>query len=938
MAFLPLLDRRNDDLEAALARVGPVVLPAASTADDIASAPVRSARYILADNSHSSSPDDAIAWLDKGADKVIVPLAWAPELIGLVPRDRLLLLLDVANASAVSDRVRSGVSGVFLKSPTLELDLISSVSRFFAESSIFVFSAGSSPPLPSTIRGLLGVGATLVVPASQLTLSASSASQINVADAYLAPLVSDRPDGLFPTVVSSHLQGGRSLGLVYSSSQSVKESILTGKGVYHSRKHGLWRKGETSGATQDIVSIRLDCDSDCLEFSVIQHGAGFCHLKRTSCFGEVTGLPALEATLRSRLLSAPEGSYTRRLFDDPQLLRSKIMEEADELCRAETKEEVAFEAADLLYFALARCAAAGVTIADVEASLDAKARKITRRPGNAKPQRTPPPPPAPPKAPIDPDAPIRMRTYDLATITVAERAQLLRRPVLKFDEMIAKVKPIVDSVRTRGDAALLELTAKFDKAQLASTVVFPPFVPESMRLPEPVRAAIDVAYANIHKFHAAQAQDSTLVVETMPGVVCSRFARPIARVGLYVPGGTAVLPSTALMLGIPAQVAGCKEIVLATPPRADGSISPEVMYVAHLVGASAVLKAGGAQAVAALAYGTETVPKVDKIFGPGNQWVTAAKLLVQNDTDALVSIDMPAGPSEVLVSPRPPASSDARTHARTYTSLTRARARTPPPQVIADHTCDPAFVAADLLSQAEHGVDSQVVLVGVRLARATLAAIEAEVDAQARALARVAIVRESVAKSIIVQADTVADALAFSNAYAPEHLILHLEDAAGQVPLVENAGSVFVGPYSPERCAPRRVPRFPRVLTVCFVFVFLRQLWRLRVGHEPHPPDERVRAPVQRRQHALVPKAHHVAGADVRGPAEPRARGRNARRLRGPTSPRQRGAHPLARHGFCLGGTKLVECTRGKHRMLVSLIEEAKRTACTKIIGRGVHI
>jgi len=161
-----------------------------------------------------------------------------------------------------------------------------------------------------------------------------------------------------------------------------------------------------------------------------------------------------------------------------------------------------------------------------------------------------------------------------------------------------------------------------------------------------VHAAIDVAYANIHKFHEAQASSDTLVVETMPGVVCSRFARPIARVGLYVPGGTAVLPSTALMLGIPAQVAGCKEIVLATPPRPDGTISPEVMYVAHLVGASAVLKAGGAQ----LAYGTQTVPKVDKIFGPGNQWVTAAKMLVQNDTDALVAIDMPAGPSEVLVS------------------------------------------------------------------------------------------------------------------------------------------------------------------------------------------------------------------------------------------------------------------------------------------------
>jgi phosphoribosyl-ATP pyrophosphohydrolase/phosphoribosyl-AMP cyclohydrolase/histidinol dehydrogenase len=184
--------------------------------------------------------------------------------------------------------------------------------------------------------------------------------------------------------------------------------------------------------------------------------------------------------------------------------------------------------------------------------------------------------------------------------------------------------------------------------RLDATTIFPPYAPESMVLPDAVCAAIDAAYANVRKFHAAQVSE-TLVVETMPGVVCTRFARPIARVGLYVPGGTAILPSTALMLGIPAQVAGCKEIVLATPPRPDGSVSPEVMYVAHLVGASAVLKAGGAQAVAALAYGTQTVPKVDKIFGPGNQWVTAAKMLVQSDTDALVSIDMPAGPSEVLV-------------------------------------------------------------------------------------------------------------------------------------------------------------------------------------------------------------------------------------------------------------------------------------------------
>ena len=658
--FLPLLDTQDSSILTTLSRVGPVIKPIADPID-IQSDLVNS--YILVDSHTSLNHDDLISCLDRGAEKVILSLAHASEVIGIgiIPSDRILLLLDVANASAVSDKTRSGVSGVLLKSPSLELDLISSVSHFFSDSSIYVLSTSPTPPTPLTIRELRSVGAVPVLPTSQLTLGQSSPSQLNIADAFLAPLRSDRPDGLFPTVVSSFAQGGRSLGLVYSSRQSIVESILSGKGVYHSRRHGLWRKGETSGATQDIVRINLDCDTDSLEFSVIQQGAGFCHLNRPSCFGELNGLAGLETTLKSRLETAPEGSYTKRLFNDPDLLRSKIMEEADELCSAETSEQVAFEAADLFYFALTRCIAAGVGLVDIERNLDAKARKVSRRPGNAKTRwsskpasSAEPPPPASAQvtqpSPPDPNAAIRMRKYTASSLSPSERADLLRRPVLKFDAMITKVKPIVDYVRAQGDAALLELTAKFDKAQLDSTVVFPPFAPETMQLDGAVRAAIDAAYANIRKFHEAQASGDALVVETMPGVVCSRFARPIARVGLYVPGGTAVLPSTALMLGIPAQVAGCREIVLATPPRPDGSVSPEVMYVAHLVGASAVLKAGGAQAVAALAYGTQTVPKVDKIFGPGNQWVTAAKMLVQNDTDALVAIDMPAGPSEVLVS------------------------------------------------------------------------------------------------------------------------------------------------------------------------------------------------------------------------------------------------------------------------------------------------
>lgn len=658
VSFLALVDNDDASLICPLSRIAPLLLPVKSANPQ--TLPTSTSYFILAEHDDSVDLDDVISWLDNGAEKIIVPQAWATELVGIVPPERLVLLLDVAGVNAVPDKLSSGVSAVLVRTPGVDPGFVSSISRFFRNSQIYVQSTSGDSISPSIIREVKSSGASLLIPTSQLSVGSSSYPRLDIVDAFLAPVSSDRPDGLYPTVVSSSSQGGKSLGLVYSSVESVRESILTGKGVYQSRKHGLWRKGETSGATQDIVKISLDCDSDCLEFSVVQHGAGFCHLDQTSCFGSLSGLPALEKTLQSRLVSAPEGSYTRRLFNDPELLRSKIMEEADELCSAGTKDEIAFEAADLIYFTLARCVAAGVSISDIERSLDKKAKKVTRRAGNAKPQWTSKLKVADVQksaAQADPDgsitrdgAPIRMRVESLANIMPEARARLLRRPVLNSGEMIAKVKPIVDDVRTRGDKALLELTAKFDKATLASPIIRPPYSAESMLLPEDVRSAIDTAYSNIRKFHEAQKGSAPLVVETTPGVVCTRFARPIARVGLYVPGGTAVLPSTALMLGIPAQVAGCREIVLATPPRPDGSISPEVMYVAKLVGASTILMAGGAQAVAAMAYGTESVPKVDKIFGPGNQWVTAAKMLVQNDTDALVSIDMPAGPSEVLVS------------------------------------------------------------------------------------------------------------------------------------------------------------------------------------------------------------------------------------------------------------------------------------------------
>ncbi|KAG8831812.1 trifunctional histidinol dehydrogenase [Serendipita sp. 399] len=834
--FLPLLaDDTPHDIQHALERLGPLLITP-NAAHDAALADIREYWVFCAENSQLALDTSAvIKYLDDGAQKAIVSSISATKLAQQgVPPTRLVLLLDVTEGMALSDKLRTIASGILLKTRGVELETIKSVKQFFPGAEIYVLPQNVENTVQA-IRELSREGSKLVVSSQDLTCQDSTSTRTNVSDAFIASLVSDRPDGLFPTLVTSYAHN-HSLGLVYSSAQSIRETILTGKGVYQSRKHGLWRKGETSGATQEVVRIRVDCDNDTLEFSVIQSPPGFCHLNRESCFGSLGGFAALEQTVVSRLQpgGAPEGSYTHRLFNDPDLLGKKIREEADELVEAQTREDIAFEAADLIYFAMVKCIKNGVRLKDVEDVLDRKACKVTRRKGDAKPQYDKPlaastpngalagdrltnghtsltstsssSAPAPQNPPPVKEDRIRMRSVTLDGLSSAERSQVLQRPVLKSDDMIPKVKPIVDLVRKEGDKALKELTAKFDKVQLESVVIRPPFFsangglangttsingtnsPASSsssslycldgKIPVPldpkVREAIDTAYANIKTFHTAQLT-TPLSIETMPGVTCQRIAKPISRVGLYVPGGTAILPSTALMLGVPAQVAGCSEIVLATPPRrGDGTVSPEVLYVAHLVGATGIVKAGGAQAVAALAYGTETVGKVDKIFGPGNQWVTAAKMMVQNDSEANVAIDMPAGPSEVLV--------------------------------VADSKSNPAFVAADLLSQAEHGTDSQVVLVGINLAPEALQRIEDAVDSQARALPRVDIIRESIGKSLVVNTGSLQEAMNVSNEYAPEHLIINVEledyklKSESLMALVENAGSVFIGPFTPESC------------------------------------------------------------------------------------------------------------------------------------------
>ena len=340
-------------------------------------------------------------------------------------------------------------------------------------------------------------------------------------------------------------------------------------------------------------------------------------------------------------------------------------------------------------------------------------------------------------------------------------AEMLRRPALNTESLFDTVRGIIDRVRTEGDKAVIEYEATFDKAELTSLAVTNEELEEGVALvSEELKAAISLAKQNIERFHAAQ-KFVGKKVETMPGVTCWQKAVGIEKVGLYIPGGTAPLFSTVLMLAVPAKIAGCKDIILCTPPDSKGKIHPAILFAARLAGVDRIFKAGGVQAIAAMAYGTESIPKVYKIFGPGNQYVTAAKQLVSLRD---VAIDMPAGPSEV--------------------------------EVLADDSANPVFVAADLLSQAEHGVDSQAIL--ITTSERLQAAVVEEVERQLAELPRREIAEKSLANSKLILVNDMDEAVELTNEYAPEHLIVETSDYMEVAERVVNAGSVFLGSFSPE--------------------------------------------------------------------------------------------------------------------------------------------
>ncbi|MFA6229466.1 MAG: histidinol dehydrogenase [Rhodanobacter sp.] len=357
-----------------------------------------------------------------------------------------------------------------------------------------------------------------------------------------------------------------------------------------------------------------------------------------------------------------------------------------------------------------------------------------------------------------------MKRLDWNALSEADRIDALARPAQsRAVELHDGVARIIAEVRVRGDVALLDLSERYDRCSLKSVAVDEAeFVAAEAALDPVLKAAIEEAAGRIELFHRAAAPQP-VAVDTAPGVRVERILRPIGRVGLYVPAGSAPLPSTALMLGVPARIAGCREVVLCSPARADGSCDEAVLYAARITGVHKVFKLGGAQAIAAMAYGTASVPRCDKLFGPGNSWVTEAKLQVSSDPDG-AAIDMPAGPSEVLV--------------------------------IADADADPVFVAADLLSQAEHGPDSQVILLSP--SAQLLDQVAAEVEKQCATLPRDGIARQALAQSRLIAVESLAQAIEVSNRYAPEHLILQVAQPRAWLDDIDSAGSIFLGQWTPE--------------------------------------------------------------------------------------------------------------------------------------------
>jgi len=686
-------------------------------------------------------------WLDAGARKVVLGTAAVPEVLRQLPPDRVVAALDAVDGEVVTHgwRTRTGASvpermealreyvGGFLvtfveREGRLGGTALERVPELVEAAGDARLTIAGGVTTPEEIEMLDRLGCDAQVGMALYT------GRLDLADAFAAPLVSDRPDGLWPTLVTD--ERGVALGLAYSDAESLREALRTGRGVYRSRKRGLWIKGESSGATQQLLRVEVDCDRDTLRFTVRQAGEGFCHEGTWTCFGQDRGLGKLEKTLAARVQDAPAGSYTRKLLDDPALLGEKLREEADELARAATPDEVAWEAADVLYFALVACARAGVSLADVEGELDRRSLAVTRRSAT--------------EAPAVQEAPERL----LRTVRPSE-VPSLRRQAVDADTLAAAGR-IVQAVRRDGVAAVRAWGETLGDLQAGDPLVIeaPALRAALEGLPAKARSALERTADRVRAFAEAQ---RAAVPDFETGVLGGRAGirlQPVERAGCYAPGGRFPLPSSVLMTAVTARAAGVSEVWVASPRPAEVT-----QAAAALAGADALLAVGGAQAIAALAYGVG-VPACDAIVGPGNRWVTAAKQLVAGE----VAIDMLAGPSELVV--------------------------------VADGTADPATVAADLLAQAEHDPDAVPILVA--LDPALPAAVEAALADQLATLPTAPTARAALRNGFAVLASDDIEAADLCDRLAPEHLALHVVDPPRLAARLHHYGALFVGEHAAE--------------------------------------------------------------------------------------------------------------------------------------------
>ncbi|WP_419939477.1 histidinol dehydrogenase [Candidatus Palauibacter sp.] len=701
------------------------------------------------------SREAALDWLDAGARRVILGTAASPEVLDGLPAERVIAALDARDGEVVVEGWQRG-TGRDVIGRMEELDgLADGYLVTFVEVegtlggipldrvSALVGAAGSARvTVAGGVREVSEIAALDRMGADAQVGMAIYSGRMDLADAISAPLRSDRADGLWATLVED--TAGRALGLAWSNAESLRTAVSERRGVYQSRSRGLWRKGETSGATQELVRVAADCDRDTLRFTVRQRGTGFCHTGAPTCFDDA---PDLETRLRERLADPEPGSLTARLAGDPELLRGKLVEEAHELAEAGSKADAVAEFADLYYFALTRLVKAGGSLDDVRLELERRALKVRRRA------------PRPPGGPTGRTAAAPAATVAggiLPPVGLEEAVRAVRSPALD-PAALEVARTILDDVERRGEPALREHAERLGDLEPGDDLLLDRSALEraTETLGPDDRELLDRAADRVRAFAEAQRASATDLDTPVAGGRGGHRLVPVGAAGCYAPGGRFPLPSSVLMTVIPARVAGVDGVWAASPrPTA------AVRAAAFMAGADGLLAIGGAQAIGALAFGVGGVSRCEKIVGPGNRFVTAAKRLLYGR----VGLDTIAGPSELLVVASPDAA--------------------------------PGRVAADLLAQAEHDPDAVPLLCAFD--EATIEAVREEAGRQLATLPTAPIARQALAAGGALLAAGPDEAAAICDAVAPEHLHLHGARAEALAPGVHRYGSLFLGAATPE--------------------------------------------------------------------------------------------------------------------------------------------